>query len=594
MKETLHIYTRVSSIQQETKGMSLQEQRSIGIKVSKRLGMDYKVWNEGGKSSYTDNLLNRPVLLELINGFKDGSVKHIYVKDFDRLSRKSVGWYVILRDIEKYKISVYVGEGSPYDMDNEYDKLMMTIMSGVTQFDNEQRKKRLHTSKIRKFNEGYYIHSKTPYGYEKYDVGVGKMLKSKKGESTIVKNIFSMFSKGRTVKEIQSHLLKKKIPSPEGGIEWGLQTIHHILKSKIYIGETSFFDKSTQNEHLGECVPLIDTKTFLTVQNRYETYRNVIKQSSKQRKDYLLTEFLFCGVCGYKMRGKKNPQKYENRYYCGVREEKWNRPNLKDCCSIPKSKSVNIDRLDELVWNEVLGTLKESKVLREMEKSSIMNVEGKKGKELIDLKLKEISKEKRKLIKERITLQKKQSKLSEFWLNGNYEEEEFHRLFKISLKKLMELDSQIEELNIYMSRINESNTWVDWLKIYMKKVDNWKHLTSTKLKKELLRHYIQKITVEYNPDKMLHNVVIHLRLHLFGDELVITKKSVKGVNGREYYINKGSKKKSVYLSKTKVGRKPKNLGIDNNGSSGEMLNPNIKGDRGDINKNPLSNPINHL
>ena len=82
--------------------------------------------------------------------------------------------------------------------------------------------------------------------------------------------------------------------------------------------------------------------------------------------------------------------------------------------------------------------------------------------------------------------------------------------------------------------------------------------------------------------------------HLFGDELVITKKSVKGVNGREYYINKGSKKKSVYLSKTKVGRKPKNLGVDNNGSSDGMLNPNIKGDRGDINKNPLSNPINHL
>ena len=74
-KEILHIYTRVSTRHQSEKGMSLQNQRDRGIEVSKQLGMDFGIWNEGGKSSYKDDLLNRPILMKLMDGFKDGSVK---------------------------------------------------------------------------------------------------------------------------------------------------------------------------------------------------------------------------------------------------------------------------------------------------------------------------------------------------------------------------------------------------------------------------------------------------------------------------------------------------------------------------------------
>ena len=44
MKETLHIYTRVSTAAQED-GASLDTQKDIGIAKSKELGMTHKVWN---------------------------------------------------------------------------------------------------------------------------------------------------------------------------------------------------------------------------------------------------------------------------------------------------------------------------------------------------------------------------------------------------------------------------------------------------------------------------------------------------------------------------------------------------------------------
>ena len=48
-KTTLHIYTRVSTVVQETDGTSLDTQQELGIKKAKELGFKPKVWNEGAK-----------------------------------------------------------------------------------------------------------------------------------------------------------------------------------------------------------------------------------------------------------------------------------------------------------------------------------------------------------------------------------------------------------------------------------------------------------------------------------------------------------------------------------------------------------------
>ena len=68
-KETLHIYTRVSS-RGQVGGTSLDTQKEKGIKLSEQLGMNYKIWNEGHGSGFEEFSEFRPVfssLLEKIN-----------------------------------------------------------------------------------------------------------------------------------------------------------------------------------------------------------------------------------------------------------------------------------------------------------------------------------------------------------------------------------------------------------------------------------------------------------------------------------------------------------------------------------------------
>ena len=82
---TLHIYTRVSTVSQAEQGTSLETQLEFGVLKAKELGFDYKLWNEGGRSSDHDDIARRPQLNSLFFAIENGHVKHLFVYDFSRL-----------------------------------------------------------------------------------------------------------------------------------------------------------------------------------------------------------------------------------------------------------------------------------------------------------------------------------------------------------------------------------------------------------------------------------------------------------------------------------------------------------------------------
>ena len=72
MKVTLHTYTRVSTRVQDDEGTSLATQKELGVAKSKDLGMNHKVWNESAASFHHEDLVNRPVLVQLLNEIENG------------------------------------------------------------------------------------------------------------------------------------------------------------------------------------------------------------------------------------------------------------------------------------------------------------------------------------------------------------------------------------------------------------------------------------------------------------------------------------------------------------------------------------------
>jgi hypothetical protein len=292
------------------------------------------------------------------------------------------------------------------------------------------------------------------------------------------------------------------------------------------------------------------------------------------------------------MRGRKNLKKHENIYYCGTKEMGNKRPQKK-CCDTNRNKSVNIDRLDNLVWNEVIGTIRNSKVLREMKKSTILKIEGEQGEDLVKKQLKEIRKEKRLFKKQRTEQKKKQKKLWKFYVNDVYKDDkDFKDLLKLCQDKISDLDNKINDTKIMIDQLSENNNWVDWLNIYKEKVNRWNQLKDINDKKEILQKYVQKILISYNEEEEIHNIDIKLRLHLFNDKIEIKSKSIRDESGkvikpREYEIHEGEKMKNVLLTKTKVGRKKL---LDYNKDS----SPILVGETLNIIKNPITEIVKDL
>ena len=117
MKETLHIYTRVSTRVQDDEGTSLATQKELGIAKSKDLKLKYKVWNEGAASSHHEDLVNRPVLVQLLQEIEQGEVKHLFVFNNDRLSRNEDTQFVIKSALKKNDVVLYTKDGQ-FDLNN--------------------------------------------------------------------------------------------------------------------------------------------------------------------------------------------------------------------------------------------------------------------------------------------------------------------------------------------------------------------------------------------------------------------------------------------------------------------------------------------
>ena len=144
---TLHIYTRVSTVAQRDEGTSLQTQLELGKKRAKQLGFSCKHWDEGGRSSHHEDIAERPTLNALFQSIKAGEVKHLYVYDQSRLSRKDSVASIFRYECVKQGVTLYTKDGQ-FDLSNPQDKFLKQILDGMSEFDNAIRSERTRLGKL--------------------------------------------------------------------------------------------------------------------------------------------------------------------------------------------------------------------------------------------------------------------------------------------------------------------------------------------------------------------------------------------------------------------------------------------------------------
>jgi len=359
MNTTLHIYTRVSSVVQQEEGTSLEAQKQFGIKKAFELGFDHRLWNEGGQSSFHDDLNNRPILVSLLTLIESGAVKHLFVYNTDRLSRNQQTWAVIRYKLLAHGVTLHTASGQ-MKLQNPVDDLMLGILSEISQYDNRIRAERSRLGRFHKVQLGYWKGGPPPFGYRL----TNRQLEVDPFESEWICKIYDWYCLGITIKEIQSRLSRQGVMTRRGNVQWSLGSIQLILRNPVYAGYFDYTDKM-----LGETVriqspAIIDSHLFKIAQDKRKATREHKHQVNPTKHFYLLRGVLKCGHCGSPMGGRTNKAGHQHVYYCVYKERRWktrddDHPKWKRGTGCTMVRSINIDKTNQLVWNMIKDVLQQ-------------------------------------------------------------------------------------------------------------------------------------------------------------------------------------------------------------------------------------------
>ena len=271
---TLHIYTRVSTQAQADQGTSLESQRELGIKKAQELGFEYKLWNEGGRSSHHENIADRPELNALYMEMKSGNVKHLWVYDQSRLSRNDQVASTVRYVCSKQGVTLYTKDGV-FDLSSPSDMLLKQMLDALAEFDNATRAERTRLGKLKRVRAGKWHGGPAPFGYKLED----HMLVVIEDEAKWVRRIFQEVVRGTSIKDIKKILDANSVSTRRQKGLWTLGSINALLTNTHYAGYYVYTDSKTEEKIEVQCQKILNDDVWKAVQHKRSS--TVMRQSQK-------------------------------------------------------------------------------------------------------------------------------------------------------------------------------------------------------------------------------------------------------------------------------------------------------------------------
>jgi DNA invertase Pin-like site-specific DNA recombinase len=540
MLNTLHIYSRVSTLVQEEDGTSIDTQKELGIKKSEELGFEYKIWNEGGQSSNKDDLLNRPVLTRLLESIESGEVKNIFVFNTDRLSRNEQTWSFIRLRLVKYDVTLYTSSGV-FNLTNPIDKLLLGIMSEVSSYDNYLRTERSRLGKIKRIQQGFWMGGPPPFGYEIQ----GKKLIPQTEEKKWLKFIYESYRDKKSIRFIKQELLKNGVKTRRGNSVWSLGSIEKLLSNTHYGGFYSVKDHKSGEVYRVNSPSIIPSTLIRQVeQEKKNRTRQTRVSESNLSQFYLLREFLFCTQCGSRYSGRYYPKQYRSVYYCPRMERNYVNESTGKPVKCENRRYLKIEETDKLVWETVVNVLSKSHIFKEEIRSQVFGSSSsyenhqeelknlKRKLKKIDTEVKDVTNSIVNLETDRILKRR----------NSN----EIKSIIENIESVRLELESQRENLKQEIYSIENKSTWIDWIEEFGSRINEISEFTSLE-KNKFLKGVINKILVT-TKDIQTHELELIFKIPYVKDSLVYKDKENKKLG---YDLRNGKRNLTLPLNTSK-------------------------------------------
>ena len=237
----------------------------------------------------------------------DDKIDLIITKSISRFARNTVDSIQTVRALKDKGVEVYFEKENINTLDSK-GELLLTIMSSLAQEESRSISENIRWGKHKRMQDGKVS---MPYkrflGYEKGSDGKPKIVER---EAKIVEQIYELFLKGGTYREIAAHLTANDIPTPSGKTMWHVSTVKSILQNEKYAGNAILQKKYTvdflskkQQVNQGQLPKYYveNSHPAIISISTYELVQGEIRKRSQMGKSVrskLFTGQILCGECG--------------------------------------------------------------------------------------------------------------------------------------------------------------------------------------------------------------------------------------------------------------------------------------------------------
>ena len=184
---------------------------------------------------------SRPELLKILKMIESPKIKGVLLVEVQRLGRPDLEDIGRLSKLFRYTNTLIITPQKTFDLRNEYDReaFERELMRGNEYL--EYTKKIMNRGRLLSVQQGNFIGTKPPYGYDKDVIMEGKKkchtLKINEAEANVVRMVFDMYvnmDMGRV--NIAHRLNELGVPTRTGAL-WAQDSIKTMLENDHYIGK---------------------------------------------------------------------------------------------------------------------------------------------------------------------------------------------------------------------------------------------------------------------------------------------------------------------------------------------------------------------
>lgn len=184
-----------------------------------------------------ESLVHRPQMLELLKELEENKYDGVLCMDLDRLGRGNMQEQGLILDTFKKSKTKIITPRKIYDLENEFDEEYSEFEAFMARKELKIINRRLQRGRVKSVEEGNYIATIPPYGYDIFVDSMKRTLIPNDEQSPIVKLIFDLYVNERIGCGKIANKLNQLGYITYTGKKWTNYSVLNIIKNEIYTGK---------------------------------------------------------------------------------------------------------------------------------------------------------------------------------------------------------------------------------------------------------------------------------------------------------------------------------------------------------------------